>query len=185
MERHYRLTDGGSLTVRADELRAVAEVRRAEDGRGLYKAYLRGPSGRALLGTLAPEAGELRIRRTLTLDSLKRQGAWPPVGGETELAFPFAAAPPQGWRQVDPGSLSFGEEVLRSMAVRQGETLFRAEGAGFALAYPFSCARPFPLPALFCLARTVVLAGERYILYRFGADGWPVPTEKRGASGVC
>ena len=161
MERHYRLTDGGSLTVRADELRAVAEVRRAEDGRGLYKAYLRGPSGRALLGTLAPEAGELRIRRTLTLDSLKRQGAWPPVGGETELAFHFAAAPPQG------------------------ETLCRAEGAGFALAYPFSCARPFPLPALFCLARTVVLAGERYILYRFGADGWPVPTEKRGASGVC
>ena len=86
MERQYRLEGGGSLTVRADGLRAAVEAERPADGRGLYKAYLRGPSGRALLGTLAPEGGRLRIRRTLTLDVLEREltgiDAWSrPRGG--------------------------------------------------------------------------------------------------------
>ena len=89
MERRYTLEAGGSLAVQADGLRAVLTAERASDSRGLYKAYLRGPTGRAPLGTLAPENGQLRIRRTLTLDALERQGAWPPVGGELELAFAF------------------------------------------------------------------------------------------------
>ena len=62
MERQYRLEGGGSLTVRADSLRAAVEAEHPADGRGLYKAYLRGPAGRALLGTLAPEGGRLRIK---------------------------------------------------------------------------------------------------------------------------
>ena len=55
-------------------------------------------------------------------------------------------------------------------------------GEGFTLAWPFSCARPFPLPALFCLARVAELEGERYVLFRFGRDGWPGPPE---GTGVC
>lgn len=103
MEWRYALEGGGSLTVEEAGLRAVLTAERPEDGRGLYKAYLRGPSGRALLGTLAPEGGRLRVRRTLTLDDLKRQGAWPPVGGEAELAFSFGRdRAPAGWRWTDP-----------------------------------------------------------------------------------
>ena len=183
MERQYRLEGGGSLTVRADGPRAAVEAERPPDGRGLYKAYLRGPSGRALLGTLSPEGGRLRIRRTLTLDALKRQGAWPPVGGELELAFSFGGEGiPAGWRRVDPGWLSFGEEALRAMAVRAGSALCREEGEGFTLAWPFSCTRPFPLPALFCLARGAELEGERHVLFHFGREGWPgLP----GRTGVC
>ena len=183
MERQYRWGGGGSLPVRADGLRAAVEAERPADGRGLYKAYLRGPSGRALLGTLAPEGGRLRIRRTLTLDALERQGAWPPAGGEVELAFSFGGeGTPAGWRRVDPGRLSFGEKALRAMAVRAGSALCREEGEGFTLAWPFSCARPFPLPALFCLARAAELEGERHVLFRFGRDGWPRPPE---GTGVC
>ena len=186
MERQYRLEGGGSLTVRADGLRAVLEAERPADGRGLYKAYLRGPSGRVLLGTLAPEGARLRIRRTLTLDALERQGGWPPVGGELELAFSFGGEKtPDGWRRADPDRLSFGEPALQAMAVRQGDALCRENGAGFTLACPFSCDRPFPLPALFCLARPVRLGEEWYVLFRFGADGWPTSPERGGKAGVC
>lgn len=186
MEWRYALEGGGSLTVEEAGLRAVLTAERPEDGRGLYKAYLRGPAGRALLGTLAPEGGRLRVRRTLTLDDLKRQGAWPPVGGEVELAFAFDRdRAPAGWRWTDPGALSFGEEALRAMAVRQGKVLLRAEGGGFLLACPFSCARPFPMPALFCLARPVRLEGESYVCFRFGRDGWPMPPGRGGGAAVC
>ena len=142
MERRYTLEGGGSLTVQADGLRAVLTAERASDSRGLYKAYLRGLTGRALLGTLVPENGRLRIRRTLTLDALERQGAWPPVGGEQELAFAFGGEKaPDGWCWMDPERLTFGEEALRAMAVRQGRMLFRRVDGGFQLAYPVSCCR--------------------------------------------
>lgn len=186
MEWRYALEGGGSLTVEEAGLRAVLTAERPEDGRGLYKAYLRGPSGRALLGTLAPEGGRLRIRRTLTLDDLKRQGAWPPVGGEAELAFSFGRdRAPAGWRWTDPAGLRFGEEALQAMAVRQGRVLLCSEGEGFLLACPFSCAQPFPMPALFCLAEPVLLEGERYVRFHFDRDGWPVPPGRGGGAAVC
>ena len=184
MERQYRLEGDGSLSVRADGLRAVVEAQRPSDGRGLYKAYLLGPSGRTLLGTLAPEGGRLWVRRTLTLDALKRQGAWPPVGGELELAFVFGAEKaPAGWQWRAPEGLTFGEEYLRAMVVRQGRALFQPSGEGFRLAYPFSCARPFPLSGLFCLAEPAILEGERHVCFRFDRKGWPVVPQRGG--GVC
>lgn len=186
MERQYTLEGGGSLTVQADGLRAVLTAERAADSRGLYKAYLRGPTGRALLGTLAPENGQLRIRRTLTLDALERQGAWPPVGGELVLAFAFGGEKaPDGWCWMDPERLTFGEEALLAMAVRQGRMLFRRVDGGFQLAYPFSCARPFPLPGLFCLARPVALERERHVCFCFDRKGWPIVPHGGGGTGVC
>lgn len=184
MERRYTLEGGGSLTVQADGLRAVLTAERASDSRGLYKAYLRGPTGRALLGTLVPENGQLRIRRTLTLDALERQGAWPPVGGELELAFAFGGEKaPDGWQWRDPAGLTFGEEALRAMAVRQGRALYQPADGGFRLAYPFSCDRPFPLTGLFCLAEPAVLEGGRYLCFRFDRKGWPAVSRRSG--GVC
>lgn len=186
MERRYTLEGGGSLTVRADELRAVLTAERASDSRGLYKAYLRGPTGRALLGTLAPENGQLRVRRTLTLDTLERQGAWPPVGGELELAFAFGREKaPSGWSWTEPEKLTFGEETLRAMAVRQGRALFQPMDGGFRLAYSFSCARPFPLPGLFCLARLGMIEGERHICFQFDRKGWPILPDGGRGTGVC
>lgn len=186
MERRFTLDGGGSLTVQEEGLRAVMTAERPVDGKGLYKAYLRGPAGRALLGTLAPEGGRLVVKRRLTVDGLKRQGAWPPVGGEVELAFPFETGqPPQGWNWTEPGELSFGEPLLARMAARQGRVLCRRMGEGFALAYPFSCGRPFPLPALFCLARVASINGGSYVLFHFGEDGWPRLPAGAGGAGVC
>ncbi len=192
VERRFALEGGGSLTVREAGLRAVAAAERPADGRGLYKAYLVGPSGRALLGTLAPEAGRLRVRRTLSLDDLRRQGAWPPVGGAVELAFSFGRdPPPPGWGWREPAELTFGEGLLERMVSEGGQVLCRRSGAGFALAYPFSCARPFPLTGLFCLAALATMEGRRYVVYRFDEGGWPkLPGKGDGAgrgdgAGVC
>lgn len=186
MERRYALEGGGSLLIQEDGLRAMIKAERPMDNRGLYKAYLRGPSGRALLGTLAPENGRLCVKRTLTLDTLKQQGAWPPTGGELDLTFSFGReTSPAGWRWMEPEGLTFGEESLRSMAIRQGRALFRPAGDGFLLAYPFSCARPFPMPGLFCLARLGMIEGERHICFQFDQKGWPVLPEGGRGTGVC
>ena len=96
------LDGGGSLTWQEDALRVRLEVRRADDGQGLYKACISGQNGELSLGTLLPEQGGLVLRRTLTLDALRRQGCWPITGGRCALAFSFQegqknASPPALW----------------------------------------------------------------------------------------
>lgn len=182
MERRFTLEGGGALTVREEGLRAVLAAQRPDDGRGLYRAYLLGPEGRALLGTMAPEGKILVIRRTLSLDELRRQGAWPPCGGRAELSFSFTGnAATEGWRWADPAALPFRDGELRRAASRLGRTLYRQEGEGFALACPFSCREPFPIPDLFCLAEPAELEGRRHVLFRFDAVGWPLPPGREGA----
>ena len=80
MER-FSLDGGrGWLTVREENGRARIEAELPDDRRGLYKGWLLGAHGRALAGTFVPEGGALKLRRTLSLDELRRQGAWPPAG---------------------------------------------------------------------------------------------------------
>ena len=87
MER-FSLDGGrGWLTLREEGGRVRLEAELPDDGRGLYKAWLLGRRGRALAGTFVPEGGALRLRRVLSLDELRRQGAWPVTGARAELAF--------------------------------------------------------------------------------------------------
>ena len=100
MEQRFALDGGvGALSVREEGPRASIAAERPDDGRGLYKAYLRGRGGSVLLGTMTPENGRLLVRRTFSLDELRRRGAWPVLGGAAELAFSFRGeeTPPQGW----------------------------------------------------------------------------------------
>ena len=90
MEKRYPLAEGrGWLSVRQNGLRAECEAELPDDGCGLYKLYLRGAGGSYLLGTPMPEGGRLRLRRTVTLDTLCRGQAWPPTGAAAELSFAF------------------------------------------------------------------------------------------------
>lgn len=176
MEQQFTMDGGvGRLAVREEGLRAVLTAERPDDGRGLYKAYLTGPGGRVMLGTMVPEGGRLQVRRTLSLDELRRKGAWPPRGGGAELSFSFAGAdPPPGWGWTDPAGLPFREAELLRSAVRQGRVLCRREAGGFTLAYPFSCREPFPFVELFCFAQAVLLGGRRHVLFHFDGEGWPI-----------
>ena len=82
MERFFLDGGRGWLTVREENGRARIEAELPDDRRGLYKGWLLGAHGRALAGTFVPEGGALKLRRTLSLDELRRQGE---VGGQAGL----------------------------------------------------------------------------------------------------
>ncbi len=174
MEKRFPLAGGrGWLAVREEGGRVRCEARMPDDGRGLYKGWLTGASGRALLGTFVPGDGGLALARTLSLDELKRQGAWPPEEGTAELAFSFdgRAVQPPGWtRDPSPGRL-LGEPLLAAAA--PGPALLRREAEGFSLAYRYRPDRPFPLTPLFCFARLEEMEGELYLCFPFRKGGCP------------
>ena len=147
--------------------RVVVEVWREDDGAGLYKAYAVGPTGRCLLGTLIPENGRLFLRRTLTADSLKRQGVWPVTGVEVVLTHAFQdPAPVVRWE--DPVLRRAAEHLPRHTVQRAGE--------GVSLSFPFDPRTPFPLIPAFCFAR--VESGR--LIFFFRANGMPYISSETG-----
>ncbi len=138
----------------------VIEVRYKDKGDGLYKAYAIGENGSFLLGTLIPENGNLCLRRTLTVDGLKRYGVWPVKGVECRMTHPFQETVP---------TIPWVDDVLRCSARRLPRHTVRRNGSGFVLSVPFDPRRPFPLIPLFCLSR--VEHGR--LLFFFLADGTP------------
>lgn len=170
------LDGGGSLTWQEDALRVRLEVRRQDDGKGLYKAFLTGRDGELPLGTLLPEEGGLALRRTLTLDALRRQGCWPITGGRCSLAFSFQqkAQPPAVWRLRRDCAGLLADPILHRSAEQWGGFLWRPEEEGFSLATPLECHRPFPLPPLFCLGQVEDIHGSPHVVWRFSTEGQPV-----------
>lgn len=140
--------------------RVIIEVWRKDDGEGLYKAYLAGPGGRCLMGTLMPEGGRLFLRRTLSIDSLRRQGVWPVRQVVEELVCSFRERPP---------AIEWEDEVLRRCAQRLPRHTVRREGEGFSLSFPFDPRAPFPLVPVFCFAR---VEGGR-LIFSFHQGGVP------------
>ena len=182
MER-FSLDGGrGWLTVREENGRVRMEGQLPDDRRGLYKGWLLGSRGRALAGTFVPEGGVLKLRRTLSLDELRRQGAWPPTGGLAELAFAAGApprgnpAPPAGWRWEPHPAGRMGEPLL-ARAVGERRVLYRPEDGGFSLACPFDPAKPFPLTPLFCFASVRRLGDRWYAVFPFRPGGCPRPPD--------
>ena len=170
MERFSLAGGQGWLTVEESGGRARCAAELPEDGKGLYKGYLCGTGGRALLGTFLPEDGRLKLRRTLSLDELRRQGAWPPTGARAELAFsagsPGGPHPPEGWHWEEAPARRMGEPLL-ARAAGGGRALYRPEPEGFSLAFPYAETRAFPLTPLFCFARVERMNGEFYAVFPF------------------
>ena len=175
MERRFSLAGGkGWLTLTEGEGRVRCRAVLPDDRAGLYKCWLTGSGGRALLGTFAPKDGALELARTLSVGELERQGAWPPQGGEAVLAFSFGggAGAPEGWRREETPEQLMGEPLLARAAAGRA-ALFRREGEGFSLAYPWAPDRPFPLTPLFCCARLEALGGRDYVVFPFRGGGCP------------
>lgn len=168
------MTRQAALTIKEDGPRAVVKAELSDDGRGLYKAWLTGPTGRFLLGTLAPEGGLLTVRRTLTLAELRRSGAWPPEHCEAELSFAFPGADlPLGWQTAsDPGALFQDRDLARAARDLSG-ALVRRDPGGFYLAAPFDAGRGFPLVPAFCFAVVRELGSRLYAIFCFDEKSWP------------
>lgn len=174
MEQRYAMSQGlGVLLVKENGPRILVSAERPDDGSGLYKAFFWGNGGRILLGTMAPEEGRLKIRRTFSREELRRQNVWPIQGGSAELFFSFQA-PPSGWSWTEGGGLSLSEGSLRREAARLGRVLSRRKEEKLTLAYPFLPGKEFPFSELFCFARMAELSGRTYVLFSF--DGKGVPT---------
>lgn len=140
--------------------RVVIEVQCDNNRDGLYKAFAVGQKGSVLLGTLVPEKGKLALRRTLSVDSLKRQGAWPVIQVESRLAHSFSG---------NNVSIPWVDEILRSSARRLSRYAVQRSGEDLILSTPFDTNMPFPLVPLFCLSR--VESGR--VIFSFRKDGTP------------
>ena len=181
MEEQLTMRGGGTLRLRQDGPRVHMEAERPSDGKGLYKVWLHGDQGgKLLLGTLAPEGGALRLRRTLSVGTLERAGCWPQFWAEAPLAFSFAAQNSGRWYCEQHPDRLLADPVLRGQL--QGAMLCQKEAEGFSLAAPFRTDRPAPLSALFCLARVERWNGQPHLVWRFDANGQPkIPHKSRTA----
>ena len=171
MEERLSMRGGGVLTLRREGPRVHLEAERPSDGQGLYKVWLHGDQGgKLLLGTLAPENGALRLRRTLSIGELERAGCWPQLWAEATLVFSFAAKNGRWYCERHPERL-IADLVLREQV--RGSMLCQKEADGFSLAAPFRADRPIPLTALFCLARVERWEGKPHLVWSFDGDGRP------------
>ena len=154
----------GAVTVRQEGDKAICQAIRTADGGGLYKAWVLGAGGKALLGTLIPEGGALRLRRVAEISALEGQGAWPPVGAEVTLAYRFPQEPslPPDWCWTDCPRRLLEEPMLSECLRGVKRALLKRDMEGFFLALPWSCHSPFPIPPLFCLARLEKLSGRAF-----------------------
>ena len=173
------------MTVRQEGNKAVCQAIRTMEGKGLYKAWLLGAGGRALLGTLIPEGGALRLRRVLEIGDLERQGAWPPEGAEVVLAYPFAseAEPPPEWCWTDCPRRLMADPVLSRCLTGVKRALLHRDVEGFFLAFPWSHHEPFPIPPLFCLSQIKTLGERWYVVFRFSRKGQPELLHKFSGAG--
>ncbi len=159
--------------------KATIEVRCEGDGKGLYKAYAVGPTGRCLLGTMTPHRSGLALRKTLSVDALRQTGCWPVRRVETCLAYSFAAPSdaPAGWRAL-PTPPPLADPLLCRCAQRCGGGWWQQTPAGGTLAYLYSPQRPFPMEPLFCFARLGRLQGKPALFFSFDPAGRPVLPHK-------
>ena len=162
------LDGGGRLCVEEDGGFVRCEVTRPNDGHGIYKVWLDGAGEGFLLGTLAPEGGELRLRRRVSRDSLVRAGCWPVCGGRCVLAFSFQRS---GWMR-EPAEHRMTDPVLRQ-AARGVSALVSVRDGGFRLAVPFDSACPFALVPAFCFARVERVEGKPHAVFCFDGQGRP------------
>lgn len=161
-------------SVREDGPRITITAERRDDKSGLYKAFLHGQGGTYPLGTMIPEGGVLKARRTVSADELRRHGAWPCSGVTARLAYSFQEErTPEGWEWAEgPGEL-FRDPELRRGASRLGRVLMRREGGHVTLACPYRADKEFPFTQVFCFSRLQRIGEGTFCVFSFDEQGWP------------
>ena len=157
----------GELITEQEALYTWFEARCRLPGEGLWCAWAVGDRGELRLGVLEPCGDRAAIRRRF---SARLTG---PVGriqwGELRPAHP---AEPGDWLPA-AGEL-FRSPWLREQLQNASGVLTRQAAGRRDVALPYDAGRPFPLPALFCLARVCRIGGRDYVVYAFDSGERPV-----------
>ena len=165
MEQQRFPVEDGAVTCRPVGDRLEVQAALPGPGEGLYRAYLRGESGKQLdLGTLLPQGNGRRLQRSLPIAELKRRGCWPVTGAGVTLSYAFQRPqaqgmnqPPKGWHKSEQAAARFPNDPVLAQAVRAaGPCLLcqRADGS-FRLAWGWEPRKAFPLPPVFCFGEVI------------------------------
>lgn len=183
VEERMEMRGGGALTLRQEGPRVHMTAERPADGRGLYKAWLHGDhGGKLLLGTLVPDGGQLRLRRTISVGELERAGCWPQFWAEAPLAFSFSTQSAGKWYCEQHPERLVADSVLKEQI--RGAMLCRREKEGISLAASFRTDASMPLPSLFCLARVERWNGRPHLVWSFDRQGHPKVLNKAESGGT-
>ena len=156
----------GELALEPEPLYTWFTARCRLPGEGLWCAWAVGDRGELRLGVLEPRGDRGSIRKRLSRRETEPLGRL--LRGELRL------------REEEPWQpLTRPESVFRTpwLCRRLGEVsggLTRRTESGREVALPLDPGRPFPLPPLFCLARTERIGEGRYAVFRFDGEERPV-----------
>lgn len=157
----------GAIELFPEGSRVLVRAAVSDPGDGLYRLSLLGEKGSLPLGVLAPEGGELTLARRLyardvaALGTLRR--------GEVVRSFRFGDET-HFWQETrDPAAL-FRGDFLRARLRPFSSAWRRKEGDTLLLALPLEDGRPFPLEALFCLARVERVEGRPSAVFAFRGE---------------
>lgn len=182
MEQQRFPVEDGAVTCRPVGDRLEVQAALPGPGEGLYRAYLRGESGKQLdLGTLLPQGNGRRLQRSLPIAELKRRGCWPVTGAGVTLSYAFERPqgmnqPPKGWHKSEQAAARFPNDPVLAQAVRAaGSCLLcqRADGT-FRLAWGWEPRKAFPLPPVFCFGKVEKVGGRVCVVWTFSGEGRPV-----------
>ena len=156
--------------MKEDGVRAEICAKIPDPGDGLYRAVLVGERGELSLGVMEPRDGMLTLRRRPELCEVARVG-----GGRcirVGCSFPFGKK--SVWTRTDEPAQLVRDEFLRQRVARQPYAWWRRGGEKLLVAFPLRADAPFPLEALFCMARVGRVDGEVCAIYEFDESGQPI-----------
>ena len=163
----------GEIRLRPEGARTEVRAIMSDPGDGLYRASLRGENGELALGVLEPEGRELALLRRLYSRDLAALG--PLRDGKAWCSFRFQE---ERWRETACPAQMFRSAFLQSRLRPAGRAWWRREGELLLLALPAEESSPFPLEALFCLARVERVEGIPCAVYAFREEEPVLPQER-------
>lgn len=158
----------GELTTEPEPLytRFTARCRLPEEG--LWCAWAVGERGELRLGVLEPEGAEASIRRRFSHRMTEPLGRL--LRGEARPAVEDAA----DWESAPEPDRLFRTPWLRRQLRGVKGALTKTGDGWRQLALPYDPKKPYPLAPMFCLSAIRRLGPEKYVIYTFNREEWPV-----------
>lgn len=164
MDRFLVMQDGrtvGELTVSPDGLYQCYSLVCRPWGQGVRRAFLVGESGEMRLGIPVPSGGNFGLCRKISLRETE------PLGKLQCVQLRLCGESAEPWEETERPETLLRDPFLRARLREVKSAKMHRTFGGVALAIPFDCKKPFPIPALFCFARIRCVCGVLCAVYAF------------------